>query len=223
MPGLSDYSGASLLEWLVGKTAMPAQGTAYIALFTTMPNDANSGGVESDAASLVRKSTAGSDWNAASGSAPRSLSNAQPITFATPTGDPTVNPVIGFGIYDAPSGGNLKFADYLGAYDWLPFMVDDAATDLVDAKAHAYAAGDRVVFSAEPGGTLPAGISAGTLYHVIASGLVTDGFKVSTTAGGAAVDITGTGNGMVRKVTPMTINNGIAPVLAAGQIVLKAA
>ena len=63
-----------------------------------------------------------------------------------------------------------------------------AATDLVNLNAHGFLAGDRVMFPALTGGT---GLTAGTtIYHVIADGLTANAFKVSATAGGAAVDIT---------------------------------
>lgn len=62
-----------------------------------------------------------------------------------------------------------------------------ASTDLVNLNAHGLVAGNTVVFSALTGG---AGLTAGTTYYVIATGLTTNSFKVSATAGGSAVDIT---------------------------------
>lgn len=55
------------------------------------------------------------------------------------------------------------------------------------ANAHGLSAGDSVTFSALVAG---AGITAGTVYYVIATGLTTTAFKVSTTFGGSALDIT---------------------------------
>lgn len=69
----------------------------------------------------------------------------------------------------------------------LPTVTATAATDLVNSTAHGLVAGDTVVFTALTGG---AGLSTDTTYYVIASGLVANSFKVSTTKGGAAVDIT---------------------------------
>lgn len=62
-----------------------------------------------------------------------------------------------------------------------------ASTDLVNLTAHGFIAGDRVSFASLAGG---AGLTDGTIYYVIASGLTADAFKVSATAGGSAVDIT---------------------------------
>lgn len=62
-----------------------------------------------------------------------------------------------------------------------------ASTDLVNKTAHGLVAGDRVYFTALNGG---AGLALGTGYYVLASGITANAFKVSLTAGGAAVNIT---------------------------------
>ncbi|HET9683596.1 MAG TPA: hypothetical protein VFP15_05795, partial [Gemmatimonadaceae bacterium] len=62
-----------------------------------------------------------------------------------------------------------------------------ASTDLVNLTAHGLNAGDRIYFTRLVGGT---GLALNTTYYVIASGLTANAFKVSTTSGGAAVDIT---------------------------------
>lgn len=62
-----------------------------------------------------------------------------------------------------------------------------AATDLFTSTAHGYTAGTPVRFSSLTGG---AGITPGTVYYVIASGLTTNDFKVSATVGGSTIDVT---------------------------------
>ena len=71
--------------------------------------------------------------------------------------------------------------------------VTAATSDLITRTAHGLAIGDRVRFTTTT--TLPAGLSLLTDYYVIASGLTANDFKVSTTNGGSAVDITDTGTG----------------------------
>ncbi len=71
--------------------------------------------------------------------------------------------------------------------------VTAATTDLISRTAHGLVAGDRVRFTTTT--TLPAGLSLLTDYYVLASGLTANDFKVSTTNGGSAVDITSTGTG----------------------------
>jgi hypothetical protein len=69
-----------------------------------------------------------------------------------------------------------------------------AATDLMTCSvSHGFVADDLVRFTSTT--TLPAGLSAGVSYYVISSGLTATAFKVSTTSGGTAVDITSTGTG----------------------------
>ena len=67
------------------------------------------------------------------------------------------------------------------------------ATDTIAYTAHGLGAGDVVKYF-HGGGTAATGLTNNTTYYVIASGLTVDAFKVSATDGGAAVDISGTGN-----------------------------
>jgi hypothetical protein len=67
----------------------------------------------------------------------------------------------------------------------------DASTDTITATAHGLSDGDLIRF--ESTGTLPAGLSTGTDYYV--RDAATNTFKVSTTLGGSAVNITDAGTG----------------------------
>jgi uncharacterized phiE125 gp8 family phage protein len=72
-----------------------------------------------------------------------------------------------------------------------PFTAD-AATDTLTARGRTYADGD-VLRVKNSGGELPAGLAENTAYYVVnASGST---FKLSLTDGGAAVDVTGAGQG----------------------------
>jgi hypothetical protein len=62
------------------------------------------------------------------------------------------------------------------------------ATDVVTCLAHGFSDTNTIVFY---GGTVPAGLTEGTIYY--ARDCTTDTFKVAATAGGAAIDLTGTG------------------------------
>ena len=81
-------------------------------------------------------------------------------------------------------------------------------------------ASQRVAFTAEFGGTLSV-LAEGTLYYVLAAGLTTDALTVSATDGGAAIDITATSNGMLRRVEPKTIQNNDTASFAAGDLAIK--
>lgn len=60
--------------------------------------------------------------------------------------------------------------------------------------AHGLVAGDQVKFTTT--GALPTGLTAGTVYFVIAAGLTANAFEVSTTSGGSAVNTTGSQSGV---------------------------
>lgn len=70
--------------------------------------------------------------------------------------------------------------------------------DLVTWAAHGLTENQEIVFS-EVSATN--GITVGTTYYVIASGLVTGAFKISTSVGGSALDITAATTGTVRDVS----------------------
>jgi hypothetical protein len=70
------------------------------------------------------------------------------------------------------------------------------------------------------GGTLATGLTEGVVYFVVSS--ATNTFKVSTTSGGSAVDITGLGNGTVfwQRVVPEVFASQGQISVAAGALVL---
>lgn len=69
---------------------------------------------------------------------------------------------------------------------------DTGTEEITTATDHGLAVGDRVYFD----GSVPTGISTATKYYVIEAGSSTT-FKVSSTRGGSAVNITATGTGTV--------------------------
>lgn len=62
-----------------------------------------------------------------------------------------------------------------------------AASDLFTANSHGFVVGTQVRFDNVTGG---AGITGGQTYHVIASGLTANDFRVSATPGGATINFT---------------------------------
>lgn len=107
-----------------------------------------------------------------------------------------------FGIYGLIADGYSPAPLYTGqarvsAYGALRLektVTIDPATDLLSCTAHQLEAGDRVTLAATQG-TLPSPLQTLTTYYVISSGLTVDAFKLSLTAGGGAIDITGTASG----------------------------
>ena len=88
-------------------SGMGAVSTAYMALLSALPTDGATV-TETDYASYVRKSmTMASIFGTApTGNSPAVLANAGAITFATATGNSTLN-VVGWAIFDASTAGNL--------------------------------------------------------------------------------------------------------------------
>lgn len=67
-----------------------------------------------------------------------------------------------------------------------------ASPGLVNWTNHALVAGDQFMIT---GGTLPTGLTAGVTYWVIAAGLTANVFEVATSAGGSAINFTGSSSG----------------------------
>lgn len=68
-----------------------------------------------------------------------------------------------------------------------------ASPAVVTQTAHGLKAGSKVSF--ETDGALPTGVTAGTTYYVIATGLTADAFQFSETEGGSAVNTSGSQSG----------------------------
>lgn len=102
MAGKTSYLEAKIVDHTNGKTSytMP---TVYVGLLTAAPTDTTAG-TEATGGSYARKSTAGADWNAASGN-PASATNANAITFVTATG--SWGACTHFALYDASTAGNM--------------------------------------------------------------------------------------------------------------------
>lgn len=223
-PGVYDHFGAA--GTTLGKSS--TDGTLHAALHTASPGY---GGTQSTneisytgygRISLARNDTV---WTYGTSGGPN-MSNASDLTFGAMT---------------AGAGGTARFwslgLDASGAGDVLyfgavtleivkPFTVPDLATDATLANndivcpSHTYAAGDQVQFVDAAAGSIPAGLTEGTWYYVIAAGLGTHTFRVSTTLGGSAVDITGVGSGYVAKALEKLVGVGDEPVIKATKMVI---
>jgi hypothetical protein len=219
MTGFTDYSAGNNLAYIVGKTAMPTiPSPCYLALFTAVGIDAGTGFTEVSGSAYARQSMAAS-FAAPSGSAPTTIVSNAAIAFPTPTG--SWGTVIAFGVYDAITGGNLLFWDYLGNFSWLPTTVSSASPGILTVKAHGYSAADQIVFSTEFGGTGPS-FSASNFTGLLAVvAPATDSFSVTNSA--VAVNTSSTGSGMVRKVSSQAIASGVVASFASGALTLAAA
>ena len=85
-------------------------------------------------------------------------------------------------------------------FTWVPVSKVSALTSISNASptmftltAHGLSVGDAIVLSTT--GSLPTGLTAGTVYYVISAGFGANAFEVSTTAGGSAVNTSSGGSG----------------------------
>lgn len=205
---MSKSTGASntILDYHVRATT-PSAITPYLALFTAVETPAEPSG-NGYARVPIGTSTFGSA--AASGS----IANTAAITYAQATG--SWGDIIGFGIYDALTSGNLLRKTYAVSGAWFTFTAL-ASNDELTAPAHTFVNTDKVVVIDLPGSVIPTGISQGTLYFVVnASGNI---FELSLTSGGAVINLTADGGGRIAKVVPTTVSNGMIPSFAIGAVV----
>lgn len=153
-------------------------GSLHSAYSTTGTNELTGG-----SPAYARKSLT---WNASSG-------GSKALAATLPTWDvPAGSTVAWIGFWTLTSGGTFRGMLPAGAGALQPCMAEitaDLTANTMFAKAHGFAADTRVVFW---GANIPTGLTVGTIYFVIATGLTADVFEVATTSGGAAVDITGT-------------------------------
>jgi hypothetical protein len=96
---LSNYMETNLANWLRGNANMPNTITSYLALYSSNPNDDNSG---TEATTLIRP--AGRIAVTFTTPVNGVMSNSTEIDFGVSNNDVTITH---FAIFDAQSGGNL--------------------------------------------------------------------------------------------------------------------
>ena len=111
--------------------------------------------------------------------------------------------------------GNLILRGGIGS---APRPFTAGSNDLVTSPAHGLAVNDAVVFWQYEGIGLPAGITEGTVYFVIAAPDA-DTFTVSATQGGVVLDITAAGQGTCQRLTPLVISQNVTPKLETGTVI----
>lgn len=137
--------------------------------------------------------------------------------------------------FDVPGGVTvafLGFASSLAAGNgrdrgWWPLGgqplqagVVEESNDTITSQAHGLTDGQRVVFMDLAAAGLPTGLTEGTVYHV--RDAATDSFKVSTTAGGAAVNITTDGEALFVRCIPEQFSSQGTYQIASGAIDVRA-
>lgn len=151
-------------------------------------------GTEATGGSYARQAVT---WAAASSSQKKPTAQVQWTPPASTT-------IVAWAGYDALTTGNQIYYGGLGS-TLRGFGSATASTDTIASFAHGLTTDDRIfVWSAFGESSLPTGLAATSVYFVLASGLTTDAFKISTTSGGSAVDITANGELQWAKTVPVT-------------------
>ena len=99
-----------ILNWVKGTTFTAAPANLYVGLFSTTPTANTGSGVEVSGSSYARQTVASTAWSAISQSADTihdQITNSNAITFPAVT--TTSYTVVGVGVWDASSAGNLLF------------------------------------------------------------------------------------------------------------------
>lgn len=192
---ISTFLGNKIIDHLLRNQAYTPPVTVYVSAHTADPG--LTGGSEVAGAGYARQALA-----LTAGASKATATSAQVQIPMPSAGGPFL--CSWYGIWDASTAGNfLLKVPMLGTNQ---IVTGAAATDLLTCYAHGFTTGDRISFDAGPGAGLPTGLATATLYWVIATGLTADVFSVSTTSGGAAVNITADGEAIARKQLEKTMN-----------------
>jgi hypothetical protein len=129
---------------------------------------------------------------------------ARDITAAVTFDIPAGTTVRSIGLWSASTAGTIRSWSPAGATARRAFSVDTTGltADDIFSPAHGLVAGNSVLFWTTIGAALPTPMAEDTEYFVIAAGLTTDAFRVSTTLGGSTINISVIGDGDVQKFTP---------------------
>ncbi|MBE2178871.1 MAG: hypothetical protein IAE97_00160 [Chthoniobacterales bacterium] len=108
MSALSSHLENAIANLILGSAAYSVPGTLHFALFTTTPNEAGTGGTEvsTSGTAYARVAVTNNTTNFPTTSN-GTKSNGTAFTF--PTATASWGTVVGWGIYDASSSGNLLF------------------------------------------------------------------------------------------------------------------
>jgi hypothetical protein len=170
----------------------------HLAAFTGFPPAIGGNEITGGSPAYARKAITHTATAAAGAISP---SSGLPATFDIPAG----TTVRALAVCSALTAGSIIAWSPAGAGPRLSINTGDA-TDITNndilSEAHGLVAGNSVLFWDDFNSGLPNGLAEDTEYFVLATGLTTDAFRVSTTLGGTVVDITGAGVGTVQKFVP---------------------
>jgi hypothetical protein len=146
-------------------------------------------------------------------------SNSGALTIDVPAG--TYGFLLFFNTVTGNTNVYLGYAPINGSVKGFGTVDSTGVTnDTITSSGHGLTTDDRVQLFNVFAETIPAGLTEGTVYFVLASGLTSDVFKVATTSGGSAINITGQGELYFQRVIPETFAAQGQITVAVGALVL---
>lgn len=187
-------------------------GSLYLSLHTDYPGEAGTQSTSECAyTNYARKAVARAtaQWTVTANTATTDNDNAWPTAGVT-----AAETAWFVGCGRQVSGANEL--DYIAPIGSVQGEGTATTADVMTVPGHTLANDERVCLFAVPGKALPAGVTAGTVYYVITvSG---DTFSISTTLGGAAVNVTAAGAFIAFEMSGIAIDDGVTPTILAGTI-----
>lgn len=208
MADFSDSFEATVANLFRGQNATGF--TPYLALFSRMPAEDGTGGVE------VTTTIRAAGRPTVAFAAPTTVDTAKQIANSADVnfgGAAGAADVVGFGFYDAASAGDLKA---LKAFKAAPVTISIASPGVVSWAAHGLVNGDAVRLTST--GSLPTGLSPDTTYYVVSA--ATDTFSLASTPGGSAVATSGSQSGIHTASLTRVVTKDATIIFAAGTLTL---
>lgn len=213
MPGgKSNTLELAQLDEVLGGTAFAAPATVYMALYSASPTDA-SAGTELTGGGYARVAITNNTTNFPSAN-PKV--NGTAITFPAATADWAR--AYSWQLLDASSGGNRLYWGPLAGASKVA-VVNDTTNDTFYSPAHGYANDTVLRVFTHPMNALPSPLAEDTRYFVVST--ATDTFKLSTTQGGAAVNLTGLGFVEVAPDQSIVVSSGGTASFAASSLIIS--
>lgn len=210
------YFNATAIANIADNAASSPLTQLFVALHTADPGEAgtattNEANYTSYARVAVNRNSGG--WTVAT----NTVTNTGAITFPQCTGGS--NSITHFSITTAISGSTkiLAFGP-VGAIANVGFFTSTVA-DVITIPQVTLIVDDRVSFYPTPAAVLPTGMTEGTVYFV--KTVSTNDYTIAATSGGATIDLTTTGAGVVYKHGILAVSNLITPSFAASALSAK--
>lgn len=212
---------ATAIANLADNAASSPLANLFVALHTADPGEAgdqttNEANYTSYARVSVARTSGG--WTVAT----NTITNTAAVTFPACTGGSNAITHWSVGFVTSGASKIINFAPAGPITSLGEFSSTAADTITIPNIAQVpftLAIDDRVSFYPTPAGTLPTGMSEGTVYFVKTSS--GNDITIAATSGGATIDLTTVGSGIIYKHTVITVTAGITPQFAIGQISIK--